>query len=118
MTIRAALLWMLLGCASILGHAAPQKLTAGEARHLLIRSGFAPTQDEVELLVGRDARVVVAEIVARSRSAKPLHPAPAFVDAAPPTPFRLLQSVAERQESVRPSSLRAWRSSVGGWVKW
>ena len=98
MSARTALLWMLLGCASLLGHAAPQKLTAGEARHLLIRSGFAPTQHEVEAQVGRDARVVVAEMVARSRSAKPLHPAPAFVEAPPPTPFRLLQSVAQRQE--------------------
>jgi uncharacterized protein (DUF1800 family) len=77
--------------------AAPGRLTAEQARHLLIRTGFAPTQFEVDAITGRDGAQVVAMFIDQARSVQPLHPPPAFVAAAPPAPPRLLKTSEERQ---------------------
>ena len=70
--------------------AAPARLSAEQARHLLVRTGFAPTQEEVDRLVGKSAGQVVDQMLSAAKLAQPIHPAPEFVNAAAPTPFRLL----------------------------
>jgi uncharacterized protein (DUF1800 family) len=82
-------------------HAAPSQLTPDQVRHLLLRTGFAPSHEEVAARTGQDAKQVVAQIVASARRAVPIHPAPGFVALPAPVPFRLLASVEERQAQRR-----------------
>jgi uncharacterized protein (DUF1800 family) len=102
-----------LGLACLLAQAAPSRLDEARARHLLLRSGFAPSQTEVDRLVGQDAGQAVAEIVARAQASTPHQPPPAFTDAAPPSAPRLLetreQRTAWRQQQLREGQeLKAW----------
>ncbi|MFC5497549.1 DUF1800 family protein [Caenimonas terrae] len=103
----------LFGCACLAAQAAPQRLDQAQARHLLLRSGFAPTQAEVDRLVGQGAVQAVDGIIAAARTAASRNPPPAFVDAPPPSPPRLLdtreQRQAWRQQQLREGQdLKAW----------
>ncbi len=83
--------------------AAPARLSADDARHFLMRTGFAPRQAEVDALTGRPARQAVLEAIGKARAAAPVlqHPPPAFISQPPPVPYRLLQSPEERQAQRR-----------------
>ncbi len=105
-----------LGCAPWLVQAAPAQLDQAQARHLLLRSGFAPTQAEVEEIVGQSAEQAVTAIVARAQAAQPRHPAPAFVGAAPPSPPRLLETVEQRQ-AWRREQLREGQDLKAWWLR-
>nr|WP_279343632.1 DUF1800 domain-containing protein [Variovorax terrae] len=88
-------------------------MTQAEARHLLVRTGFAPTQAEVDRIAGQDAQRVVADLVARAQAARPLYPPPDFVSEPPPIPNTLLKSkeeqLAMRQQQLRESlELKTW----------
>jgi uncharacterized protein (DUF1800 family) len=103
----------LLGCAALLAQAAPARLDEAQARHLLTRSGFAPTQAEVDRIVGQSAEQAVGDIIGRATAAQPRNPPPAFTTSAPPSPPRLLatreQRQAWRQEQLRQGQeLKAW----------
>ena len=87
-----------LTAAAFLAQAAPAQLTEAQARHLLVRTGFAPAQAEVDRVVGQGAQQAIDEIVTRARAARTLHPPPAFVTAAPPGPPRLLETREQRQQ--------------------
>ena len=92
MTLRCTLTMLLWCCSAGLAHAAaPSEMSADDARHLLLRTGFAPTQAEVDAVAGRDARRVVSQLVALARNSTALQPAPAIVGAPPATAFRLLR---------------------------
>ena len=91
----------------------PLKMTPLQARHLLVRSGFAPTQAEVDKLVGKSAQSAVADIISSALAAKPKYPPPAFVSQPPPKPANQLATVDERQEQRRAQiaegvELKAW----------
>ena len=91
----------------------PVQMTPQQARHLLIRTGFAPTQAEVEMLVGKSAQRAVSDIITAAVAAKPKYPAPAFAGQPPPTPANQLKTVDERQEQRRAQiaegvELKAW----------
>lgn len=77
--------------------APPNRLSAVEVRHLLVRTGFAPDQNEVDALTDQSALVAVNTIVNAAQTATPLHPAPDFVSQNPPIPYRLLKSKEEQQ---------------------
>ena len=79
----------------------PTQMTPQQARHLLIRTGFAPTQAEVDKLVGLSVQRAVADILTSAVAAKPKHSPPAFVNQASPTPPNQLKTVEERQEQRR-----------------
>jgi uncharacterized protein (DUF1800 family) len=79
--------------------ATPARLSEGQARHLLNRTGFAPTQAEVDALTGQSATGAVSSLLAQAQS-KPLaptNPAPDFMGQPPPLAYRLLNSQEERQ---------------------
>ncbi len=94
-----AMVCLLLAAATL--HAAPAQLSAEQARHLLLRTGFAPGQAAVDGLIGKNAGQVVAQIVAAAGNSTPIHAPPEFVNQGAPTPFRLLASITERQEQRR-----------------
>ncbi|MDQ6881585.1 MAG: DUF1800 domain-containing protein [Pseudomonadota bacterium] len=87
-----------LAAAAMLAQAAPAQLSAAQARHLLLRTGFAPAQAEVDRLVGQSAERTVADIIAKAQTVQPVHPPPAFVAAPAPSPPRLLETREQRQE--------------------
>lgn len=91
----------------------PTQMTSQQARHLLVRTGFAPTQAEVDKLVGKSAQQAVSDIITAAVAAKPKYPAPAFVSQPPPTPANQLKTVDERQEQRRAQiaegvEIKAW----------
>jgi uncharacterized protein (DUF1800 family) len=91
----------------------PTQMTPQQARHLLVRTGFAPTQAEVDKLVGKSAQRAVSDIIISALAAKPKYPPPAFVSQPPPTPASQLKTVDERQEQRRAQiaegvELKAW----------
>ncbi len=91
----------------------PTQMTPQQVRHLLIRTGFAPTHAEVDKLVGKSAQQAVSEIISAARTTKPKYPAPAFVNNPPPVPQAQLKTVDERQEQRRAQigegvEIKAW----------
>ena len=99
--------------APLLAQAAPSRLDEAQARHLLLRSGFAPSQAEADRLFGQDAGKAVGEIVAAAKASQPRHSPPAFVGAEPPSPPRLLttreERMAWRQQQFREGlEIKAW----------
>ena len=86
-------------------NAAPSQLTSEQARHFLIRTGFAPTQQEVDALTGQSAQAAVADALARAKTAKPAHPPPDFVSQPPPVPYVMLKT---REEVIYRMGSR-WR---------
>jgi uncharacterized protein (DUF1800 family) len=100
-----------IGAAS---HAAPPgRLSEADARHLLVRTGFAPNQNEVGALTGKSASGAVTAIIDAAQTARPLHPAPDFVSQSSPIPYRLLKSKeeqqAQRQQQLRESlEIKTW----------
>ncbi len=98
---RTLVLGGLVGLWAAVALAAPDRLSPDQARHLLLRTGFAPNQSEVDAWVGQDAAKAVAQLVGSARLARTLHPAPGFVDQPPPVPYRLLTTVEERQAQRR-----------------
>ncbi|GAC1602942.1 MAG: DUF1800 domain-containing protein [Ramlibacter sp.] len=106
---------LLLVWASVLAHGAPSQLSQAEARHLLARSGFAPTRAQVERWVGHSAETAVAALIAEARASQPAGPAPAFVASPPPAPPRLLETRDERQ-AWRQAQLREGQELKTWWM--
>jgi uncharacterized protein (DUF1800 family) len=109
----AAGLLIFAGTCAISHAAAPSRLSEADARHLLVRSGFAPKQSEVDALTGKSASNAVTAIVSAAHAVKPLHAAPDFVSQSPPIPYRLLKSKeeqqAQRQQQFREGlELKTW----------
>ena len=104
-TLRHALIS--IACSLSLGavHAAPHALTEQQARHLLVRTGFAPTQAEVDRITGQSAEAVIEDLIASARAAKPLHAAPDFVGQPPPIALAYLKSKEEQQAMRRQQLL-------------
>lgn len=96
--------------------AAPASLTADEARHLLGRSGFAPTPMEVDALTGMSADRAVADMLVAARRASPAHPPPAFVSEPPPIPANLLKT-REEQAAVREQQFREGLEVKTWWMR-
>ncbi len=94
-------------------HAAPAALTDAQARHLLLRTGFAPTQGQVDPLLGRSAQQAVDDILKRAKASRPLHAAPAFTGEPPPPPrgqmaTREEQQAARQQQNKEAGDLKNW----------
>lgn len=99
--------------------AAPAKLSQAQARHLLVRTGFAPSQDEVDALTGQSASAAVSGLIAHAQSRPPLQPTyapPDFVAQAPPIPYRLLKS-REEQQAQRQQQLREGLEMKAWWLR-
>ena len=99
--------------------APPAHLSEAQARHLLVRTGFSPSQAEVDALTGQSASAAVSSLIAQARSRPPLQPsyaAPNFVGQAPPIPFRLLKS-REEQQAQRQQQLREGLEMKVWWLR-
>ena len=95
---------------------APSQLTPAQARHFLVRTGFAPTQAEVDAQAGKSAQTAVSETLALAKVSQPIHPAPSFVAQAPPVPFALLKTQEERQ-AQRREQLREGLAMKTWWMR-
>ena len=104
-----------LSC-SLLAQAAPVSLTEADARHLLMRTGFAPDRGEVRAITGQSATRAVADIIERARKARAAHPAPDFVGMPPPIPQALLKT-REEQQAMRLQQNREGLEIKSWWVR-
>ena len=91
----------------------PIQMNPQQARHLLVRTGFTPTQAEVDKLVGKSGQSAIANIVAAAAVTKPKYPPPDFISQKPATPPGQLNSVEDRQAYRRQQlaeglDLKAW----------
>ena len=111
-----AVLLICFGACTASYAAAPNRLSELEARHLLVRTGFAPNQNEVEALTGKSALGAVSTIINAAQTAKPLHSAPDFVSQSPPVAYRLLKS-REEQQAQRQQQLREGLELKTWWVR-
>ena len=93
--------------------AAPSSLSAGQARHLLLRTGFAPTQAEVDALVGQSAELAVQSLLDKARAAQPLHPLPPLTV---PMSFGRMES-PEAQRAARQQQLREGLQLKTWWLR-
>ena len=97
----------------------PARLSEVQARHLLVRTGFAPSQAEVDALTGQSASAAVSGLIAQAQSRPPLQPTyapPDFVAQAPPIPYRLLKS-REEQQAQRQQQLREGLEMKAWWLR-
>ncbi|MBC7435376.1 MAG: DUF1800 domain-containing protein [Bdellovibrionales bacterium] len=90
---------------AVVAQAAPQTLSEDQARHLLVRTGFTPTNAEVERITGQSAQRAVSDIVERAKAARPQHQAPAFATGPAPIPIAYLKTKDE-QQAARQQQLR------------
>ena len=96
--------------------AAPLKLSDAQARHLLGRVGFAPTQTEVDRLTGQSASKAVSSLIAQAQAANPQFSAPEFVAGPPPVAYRLLNTQEEKQ-AQRQQQLREGLEMKTWWMR-
>ncbi len=94
----------------------PAQLTASQARHLLVRTGFAPDQAELNALIGRSAQQAVAEMLRQAQAARPLYPLPTFVAQPPPISYKFLKS-KEEQQAMRQQQLREGLELKTWWMR-
>lgn len=109
-----AALLVLMGTNAV--KAAPAGLSALQARHFLVRTGFAPTQAEVDRLTGQSAQEAVADTVARARGARSIHPVPDFVSQPPPISGPLLKTQQE-QQAMRQQQMREGLELKTWWMR-
>ena len=115
--IAPLLLALAIAVIGVSSHAAvPLRLTAEQARHFLIRTGFAPRQAEVDALTGQPARPAVLEAIRKAQAAAPLHPSPPFLSQPPPVPSRSLQTREEKQ-AQRQQQLREGLDIKTWWMR-
>jgi uncharacterized protein (DUF1800 family) len=104
-----------LACAAMFAQAAPASLTQEQARHLLLRSGFAPTQAEVDRWVGHSAREAVDDIVARAKAARPLHELAHA--ATQPLPAQLASLSVDERRMARQGQIREGGEIKRWWMR-
>ena len=97
-------------------NATPQQLTTGQARHFLVRTGFAPTQAQVDAITGQSAQAVVANALVAAKASKTIHPAPDFVAQRPPIPYAFLKT-KEEQQAMRQQQLREGLDLKTWWMQ-
>ena len=100
--------------AAILAHAAPGPMGFDDARHLLARTGFGPTDAEVRDYAGLTREQAVTRLLRDARTA-PVTPAPAWVAETVPLRYPAADTAtfeerrAFRQQQTRLGiELRAW----------
>lgn len=84
-----------------------------EARHLLTRTGFAPTREEIAAYLPLSREEAVARLLDGHRREVPLPP-PAFVEEAPPDPRETKMLPAFLRQGMRQEK-RAQGQELKGW---
>ncbi len=93
-----------------------QALNQRDARHLLLRSGFAPTQDQVDALLGQSRQRAVTDLIARAQAARPLHPPTDFTSQPPPVAPGMLKT-KEEQQAARQQQQREGLELKSWWMR-
>ena len=88
-------------------------ISPADVRHLLTRTGFAPSPAEVAPWVGMSAQAAVDKLIADARRAQLVHAAPAFTREAILTPYGRLaddeaRKAARQQARAYSVELAAW----------
>ena len=88
-------------------------LTESDARHLLTRTGFVPSPQQLAPWIGLSAEAAVDRLIDAARAARPLHPPPDFTREPIRTPLGQLPDEdarkAARQQARRDTlDLAAW----------
>ena len=96
--------------------ASPNQLTAAEARHFLLRTGFAPTQVEADAITGQSAAAVVTRALAAAKASRTIHPAPGFVGQPAPIPYAFLKT-KEEQQAMRQQQQREGLDLKTWWMQ-
>ena len=107
---------VLASAAANVSAAAPQKLSDRQARHLLVRVGFAPTQTEVDRLTGLGASAAVSGLIAQAQASQTQFAMPEFVTGPPPIAYRLLKT-REEQQAQRQQQLREGLEMKAWWMR-
>jgi uncharacterized protein (DUF1800 family) len=110
--IKNAALCALLAAHTVL-FAEPLVLSRDDATHFLLRTGFAPSLQEVDRLAGQNTRDVIEQTLEQARVARPSFAGPALTDVRPrvrPQPPRTLEEQREvRQQQFRDGlEIKAW----------
>ena len=93
-----------------------QFLNESDARHLLVRTGFTPSQTELLPFVGMSAEAAIDRILQGSRQNKTQQPIPSFVSSSTFTPQGQLKTQEERQEQRRVQILEG--VEIKQWWLW
>ncbi|MFC5520194.1 DUF1800 domain-containing protein [Polaromonas jejuensis] len=96
--------------------AVPVQLSAAQARHLLVRTGFSPDHAEVDALTGQPTRQAISGLIRKAQTAGPIYPPPDFSAQPPPIPYRLLKS-KEEQQAQRQQQLREGLELKTWWMR-
>jgi uncharacterized protein (DUF1800 family) len=105
-----------LAALATFAQAAPAHMTPEEARHLLVRTGFAPSAAEVAALTGQDAMQSVDALIAAARRAQPLHALPAEALSAPG--LREVQQMSrEERQMARREQIREGVAIKEWWMR-
>ena len=112
--VKRILATMILACASALAHGAPAPMGYDDARHLLARTGFGPTDAEVRRFAAMTREQAVVEILRDTRTQAVTAP-PAWALEGGPLRAPRGESATEeerrafRQQNIRQGiELRAW----------
>jgi len=93
-----------------------QILNELDARHLLVRTGFTPSQAELAPFVGLSADAAVSRILQGAQQNKTQHSTPAFVSASTFIPPLQLKTQEERMEQRRTQILEGVQ--IKQWWLW
>ncbi len=93
-----------------------QRLTQEQARHFLVRTGFAPTQAQVDHITGQTIRQAVFSTLVQAQAGRMGQPPPAFVSGPSATPLNLLKTQEERQ-AARQQQMREGLEIKSWWMR-
>ena len=106
-----------LAAVACAAHAAPAQLNTDEARHLLIRTGFAPSTAELNAVTGRSAEQAIDDIIAAARRTQPHHPLPPEAIAAPPTQQEVQAMSRDERQLARREQIREGTGIKEWWMR-
>ncbi|HUR88018.1 MAG TPA: DUF1800 domain-containing protein [Ramlibacter sp.] len=108
-----------IACAAIAPfvHAAPARMSADEARHLLIRTGFVPSAGEVRAFEGRSAEQAVDDVISAARRAQPLHALPPEAISAPPAAVAQKTMSRDERQMARREQIREGFGIKEWWMR-
>ena len=91
----------------------PQRLDENDARHLLTRTGFTPSPDEIRAWVGQAPRQAVDKLLAEAQGARLQHEPPAFTREPIEPPLNRMPDPAARKAALervteQTLELRTW----------
>lgn len=101
---------------ALLAPAAGRALEFEEARHLLARTGFSPTLEEIQAILPLSHDVAVERLLARVRT-DPVTPPPDWTDDPPPDPAEIKGMSEEERQKFRERERKNGMELKGWWCR-